>query len=255
MNKQYLVPVAIFVAGAAVGFLVGKKVYESYYANLAQEEIDSVKTQFSRDRAAERAKSDNSTSEEDGLKRMGTALTRSSLDGTKTNQYDKAKRNYNLVQTSEIDDEEEDDEELTGGTDVDAAGQTEADMDDVYTERDLSDIDRTLPYLIDDREYSEEFDSHDKISLYYYRVDDVLCEESEAIIDDIDNTVGYDAISRLDAQTTCWVRNEPLGIDYEIVAINKSFAETVYGLGISPNMSPREKYAQKQRRREYGENE
>ena len=46
--KSTLLKVAIFAVGAATGFIVAKKVYEKYYADLAQEEIDSVKEAFER---------------------------------------------------------------------------------------------------------------------------------------------------------------------------------------------------------------
>ena len=45
MNK-YVVNIICFAAGAGVGFLVAKKVLENHYAEIAQEEIDSVKETF-----------------------------------------------------------------------------------------------------------------------------------------------------------------------------------------------------------------
>ena len=41
--RNKLINLIVFAAGMAVGALISKKVYEGYYANLAEEEIESVK--------------------------------------------------------------------------------------------------------------------------------------------------------------------------------------------------------------------
>lgn len=189
----------------------------------------------------------------EGLKKGLTngGLTRSSLD---TDPYEQAKRDYHRISTeknasvAKDEPDEPDTEDEDRAEETDDAGKTEQDM------LDLTRIDRTQPYIINDREYSEEFDHHNKVSLYYYRVDDVLCEENEEIIDDVDAAIGNEALSILDTQTTVWVRNEPLAIDYEIIALNSSFAESAHGIHIKPlkpgaAMTPRERYIEKQNKR------
>lgn len=117
-----------------------------------------------------------------------------------------------------------------------------------YTARDLSEIDRTSPYVISADEYNDEFVEHDKLSIYYYMVDDVLCDEHEEIMDDISNTVGYDVFRVLENEPTAWVRNERLAIDYEICVVRSSYAEVVHGVPHKA-LSPREQYQNRQRRR------
>jgi len=247
MNKSVLINIAMLVLGAGAGFLIAKKVYEGYYAAIAQEEIDSVKETFQNykpikvpnnnmtDNGMTDEEYEERKKEEQKARTNTNPLTRSSLD---SNLNERAKKNYNLVG---IKSEPEEDEEVT-----DAAGKTEEEMD-------LSKIDRTQPYIIDDREFSEEFDHHDKVSLYYYRVDDVLCDEHEETIEDIEEKIGYEALSLLDMQTTVWVRNEPLCLDYEIVSISKSYAESVHGIRTESNLSPREQYLKQQKRRDQRE--
>ena len=250
MNNSILVRIMIFTVGVGVGFLAGKQIYEGYYESIAQEEIESVKEKFGLNKPirtlnqiADEKKEDKAT--EQVVK--SHPLARSSIE---TNPSEQAKRNYNLVKRpDEIDDyEDEEDDEEDEDEDIltDAAGKTEAEMA-------LVEINRDYPYAIDDREFSEDFDSHDKVSLYYYRTDDVLCDEHEEVIDDIEGTIGYDALSQLDTQTTVWVRNEPICIDYEIISINRSYSESVHGIGIDQNLSPREKYARQQKRRDQRE--
>lgn len=257
--KILLLKFAIFALGAGVGFLSAKKIYEEYYAQLAQEEIDSVKEAFENRRELTVVTSENGMTDDEYEKKEVTgeecsasikertnnnvSLVRSFLDG---NINEQAKKNYNLVSMKKDEATIDEDEEVTGGPVTDAAGKTEEEMD-------LTQVDRTLPYIIDDREFTEEFDHHDKISLYYYTVDEVLCDEHEEVINDIEEIVGYDedVFAALDMHTAVWVRNEPLCIDYEIISINKSFAEAVHGVGIAEkNLSPRERYLRNQKRRE-----
>lgn len=252
MNKSIFVKFAILASGIGIGFFVGKKYYEVYYATLAQEEIDSVKETFSSRHfkptegivnIAEADTENGITSEEyeevnkkEQKKRTNkNPLTRSSLD---ENPYEQAKKNYNLVRIDSDDEPVETDEPLT-----DAAGMTEQDMK-------MPKVDRTVPYIIDAREFMEEYPHHDKLSLYYYRDDEVLCDEHEEAINDIEGIIGYDAQNALSNETTVWVRNEPLTIDYEIIAVNKSYAEDVHGIGTNvKNLTPREKHVRSMKKR------
>lgn len=198
-----------FVLGAGVGFLLSQKKADEKYAKLAQEEIDSVKEVFSRTaRMAEKPLHDKvpDPSEDcvlgvDLAKNVGTPphnLTRS-------NPYEKAKRNYNVIPMPEP----------------------------------ITEVDRTRPYLISDEEFTEEFDHHDKLSLYYYKKDGVLSEEADDIVDNVEELVGVENLLVLDEKKTIWVRNEPCCKDFEIVGINNSYAEVAHGL---VEESPRERH-------------
>jgi len=135
---------------------------------------------------------------------------------------------------------------------TDAAGYAEGEIEGQPAERDLSDIDRTQPYVISSEEYNDEFIHHDKVSIYYYMLDDVLCDEHEQVMDDIAGTVGYDCFKALENSSAAWVRNERLAIDYEICVVRSSYAEVVQGVPHKA-MSPRETYEKRQQRRANGE--
>ena len=255
MNKT-ITAVAAFAIGATVGFFAAKKFFEEKYAQLAQEEIDSVKEIFSHrvtfDRAPSTGESvsveytNGMTDEdyEDKRTNPNGVMARSSLNVQSKSEV--AKQNYHLIAKVEETTEDSDDEDEESDP-----NETPVDED---TERDLEDVDRTEPYLISDREYSEEFPEHDKISLYYYTFDDVLCNENEEPMDDIDGTVGQDAMAELSDGAMCvWVRNEPLSIDYEICAVRNSYAQAVHGINLNENLSPRERYLRQQKRRENGD--
>ena len=82
-----------------------------------------------------------------------------------------------------------------------------------------------------------------KISLYYYRVDDILCEESEEVIEDVEAVIGYDALALDIPRFGC-----DLCIDYEVISINKSYAEQIHGLGCLTRFAPGKSLKQQKRR-------
>lgn len=225
-NDSIFFKIVIFTLGTGTGFFAAKMLYKAYYAKIAQEEIDNVKEVFENRKKMHVVRPENTmTDEEEDNKEQDertnrNPLTRSSLDG---NPYEQAKKNYSLVKEGEVDN---------------------PDTDNVF-EFDTQAFDKTLPYIVDEQSFLEEFDHHDKVSLYYYQVDDVLCHDHEEIVKNVEETIGYDALTTLDTQPTVWVRNEHIGIDYEILSINKSYAELVYGIGIEANLSPREIYERK----------
>ncbi len=224
-----------FIVGMGVGFLAAQKMLEKKYADLAQDEIDSVKETFGRTRepivesitdddpACEAFRRDMQKEEERVIKErkagLNSGLTRSSLEGLRENPYEKAKREYNVM-----------------GVVTDAAGMTEEDMQ----EADEDELESDSPYQITSEQFTEECEHHDKVSLYYYRVDDVLSGENEEIIENVEECIGYDALAVLDTQGTVWVRNEELAVDYEVISINKTYAEAVHGM---TEESPRERHA------------
>lgn len=252
--KKVIGSIMIFAAGAALGFFAAKKLLEDKYAQLAQDEIDSVKEMFTRTSAERLTKQIKIAKDiqERGKNPTGD-LTRNSLtEGVTpynrviTRYHEMAKedirkswdteagmaREISNEENDEIDEETEEDfndEPLT-----DAAGYSESDFVDEIGERDLSNIDRTKPYMISDTEFHDEFDHHDKLSLYYYSDDDILCDEGENIVEDVDYTVGDEALYLLiqNKQSCVWVRNEPLAVDYEICVIHSSYAEMIHGITI-----------------------
>lgn len=236
MNKK-IVSIAMFTIGSILGFFVGKKVYEGYYAGLAQEEIDSVKETFSRsetkgvDRGLGRIydKKDDISDEEQPSQDISGPV-RSSLY---ENAVERAKRNYNLVGIKTKTDEKENDED----EEEDDAGMTEEEMNpDIYP-----------PYIISPEEFSEEYNDYEKISLYYYLLDDELFDEDDHPVDNPEVLFGSEIAESLGTDEMLCVRNDQLRIDYEVVKV------WVKDVQESPKkektLSPREKYERDQKRR------
>lgn len=220
MYKHIIINVIVFGIGATAGFFLSKK----YHNSLAEKEINSVKETFKNlNPITTSEKEDQDEIKEHRNRRLkedrfvNNGLVRAPLTN---NMYEQAKQKYNITQKIV---EKIDSEEQKNMTFTDEVGKTEDEM------LELTKINTENPYLIEEPEFYEDFKHHDKITLFYYKLDDVLCDENEEIIDDIEQTVGYDALSKLDMQSNAWVRNESLGTDFEIISLNQSFAETVYG--------------------------
>ncbi len=89
------------------------------------------------------------------------------------------------------------------------------------------------PYVISQAEFDHGKPNHDKLSITYYEDDNTLADEQEEIIDDPDTVVGTDALlsfgKESDDEDIVYIRNDQLGIDYEISRIHGSYEENVMG--------------------------
>ena len=91
-------------------------------------------------------------------------------------------------------------------------------------------VDQEEPYMISAEEFSESHDEYRKVSCCYYTEDRVLCETSHSEIIDIRH-VGQDTIDLFDNSDLelIYVRNDYLGIDYEIDKYFGNYSYEVLG--------------------------
>ena len=105
------------------------------------------------------------------------------------------------------------------------------------------------PYVILTEEFNEGNPEYDKVSLAYYEEDDTLTDDNEEIIPNPEDIIGY-ALSCFGQDSNdpdiVYVRNEKLGIDYEVCRIPKSYQATVLGITDLPPKKRRVKYDSKQ---------
>jgi hypothetical protein len=206
MKHDILIAITGFAVGAGVSFLVTRKLLDVKYAEFAQEEIESVKSQFAR----RQSKNNSEPKGEEG----GHLTVHSSLEGTRTNEYNSVKQNYNRIGQQEED---------------------EVDMDEA--EEDES-INCDHPYVIDDESFCNEFLKHDKLSITYYVEDNVLVDDNEEIVDDVDGLVGYENLSIMSTgmvnPNIIHIRNERIATDFEIAVNPNSYQEIVLGMSLDP---------------------
>jgi hypothetical protein len=98
-------------------------------------------------------------------------------------------------------------------------------------------LDRSRPYLIPEEVFMDEDEDQSKfskITITYWEEDDTLCDEREAIIPDIEGTVGainLHSFGQNEGQRdVIYVRNERLKADYEIVRESASYSKVILGL-------------------------
>lgn len=183
----------VFASGVAIGAVVTWKLLESKYAQLAQEEIDSVKEVYGK-----RYSEPTETTEEDARAKA-----------------DEAKEKPSIVEYASI-------LQKTGYTDYSAISEKEKKKEEVATEAE-SVVDR--PYVIPPEEFGE-FDDYGQISLTYYS-DGVLTDDNNDIIEDVEEVVGIDTLNHIGEyeDDAVHVRNDRLKCDYEILQSLEKYSD------------------------------
>lgn len=213
----------LFLAGGAIGSLVTTIVLKREYRRLEQE-FTQERLEFMRDnKRAEKAPkepteaSGEDKSVEDKKERQETEKI-TDLDKVR---YNKIARNYRTVRTGD-------------GIEYPVAEDDEIEERDRHERLSLETVDTgDGPYVITLEQFQEEMDHYDKSTIYYYEDDDTLTDEGEEVITDVTATIGDDALDNFGCGSedpeVVYVRNDKMGIDYEVIRLSKSYAETVLG--------------------------
>jgi hypothetical protein len=133
--------------------------------------------------------------------------------------------------------EDPDDDEADGSVD-------DSDDENGYAAGDFGESDPRGPgpYAISESEFFEEHNrDYQKLSITYYRGDNVLCDDKDAPIRDLRATVGQDIANRFgqgDKEPfVVYVRNDKLTADFEVTLNYGAWREIVLGYG-SANPKP-----------------
>lgn len=193
--------IIVFIIGAIVGSVVTnqvtKKRYDEYYKNLAQAEIESVKKLYSR-------------------KKPDSILTYVKDTIKDTDVLELCDKSVEDI----IDEAEE---------------QTYRDMvnDSGYTT--YSNVEKeeparnrnAIPQVIPPEEFGD-IEGYEEISLTYY-ADKVLADEDDEIVDDVEETVGFDSLNHFGEyeNDSVHVRNDRLKCYYEILLDQRTYSEVL----------------------------
>jgi hypothetical protein len=179
----------IFVVGAAIGSIVTWKLLETNCENRIREEVESVKEAFRNRYSREDADSDVESAEE-------ADETEEPLDIKKyaAKLKEEGYRDYSDLENNE---------EVLHTAAIDA------------------------PYVISPDEFAE-FDDYEHITLFYY-IDGVVATRDDEIIDDVDDVVGLDSLTRFGEyeDDAVHVRNDARKCDYEILRSQMSYPEVI----------------------------
>ena len=201
-----IVNALLFTAGVVVGSVATWKFVETKYKRIAQEEIESVKEAFSKNRV------ENSSVESDE-------------DNTEDDTEDNEIQNEDEVDPQdEMYAQAQYEAEIRRLGYASASNQEKGGGEPVYL----------APYVITPDEFGE--DGYDTAMLSYY-ADGVLEDEYWNVVDNIEDVIGKEFEDRFGeyANDTVFIRNEQLHTDYEVTYDRCTHAESQmyspYGVG------------------------
>ena len=209
MNYK-IINTLLFTAGAVIGSAVTWKFVKTKYERLAQEEIESVKEAFSRNRDSS---SDTKDDEQDD---------ESETDDTEgQNEYNDVDENGVPIEGDGEDPQDymmrlyEYEANVRRLGYLSAANREQGGGEPVYL----------APYVISPDEFAE--DGYDSAMLTYYS-DGVLEDEYWNVIDDVEDIIGKEFEDRFGeyANDTVFIRNEKLHTDYEVTYDRRTHAES-----------------------------
>lgn len=184
--------VLIFVSGVTVGGFLGYKIIEKKYSEKLETEVNRRIDEY----VLNNKKEEKKHTEQIEIK--------------KENAADKI--NYNSVTKNYIssEDNEEDDEETK---EEDDGKEDEPEVNDYISD------DPRDPYEITEEEYDDNSNEFEKESLYYYRGNYTLVDDSDNVVDteDADILLGSDWVDLMNNNGIIYIRNEKVKTDYEIV--------------------------------------
>lgn len=196
--KCVIVGVVSLVSGAVIGYFVGTKITAKKYKDLADKEVESVKSSLE---AYYKGK----------LEGLGPKDIKVSSESKKKD--DKPQKKNNLMDKDSIDYEKLKEERKEYVQYVKNYTSDTA-VKEGKPEEIASKI--GLPYIISDTEYAE--GTYNSQTLHWYR-DGVLCDDEFNVIKDVRGTVGNEALNSFGVyqEDAVYVRNDNLEVDYEIL--------------------------------------
>lgn len=193
--KEKLLYLAMFAVGAFIGSAATWQYVKKKYEKIAEEEIQSVKDIFSK-------------KENEMNNRLNVANNL-----LKENLKSKVIVEEDIDSTPDIDEpkEHEDYEKVL------KANKYCQESEKNYEDR---------PYVIAPEEFGEL--DYNIVGLVYY-ADDVIADDNDEIIDNIDATIGNDAVSHFGEydDDAVYIRNDTLKCDYEILRSEKEYSDVV----------------------------
>lgn len=187
--------VAIFAAGAGIGFFVGKKFYKEKYRKEADEDIAAVK-EFTTQRINEMKKNImdveiETTESADDISEEDLRTNESIVM-----QYDKVSQKEGEVERPEM-------------------PKPKTDMS---------------IYVISEEEFMED-GGRDKVSLEYFEEDGVLVDERDVPVEDPDKILGEGTLDDyiISGDNAMYVRNDDISVDYELTKSEGSYRDFIEG--------------------------
>jgi hypothetical protein len=197
------------IAGGVAGYFLARRRLETKYEKIAEQEIDDMREHF-RARLVSREEKPDLAGLDTKVSELNYAAEQQ--PGELNVQVERTPEQQNVF------------DRIHTEKDADEGWDFAAEMASRTPE---------LPYVIHYNERGER-DDLEEISLTYYAVDDVLCDQEDKVVDDQDRVVGLVNLDKFghgsNDSAIVYVRNEYLHLDIEVVKSPNSYAEEVHGL-------------------------
>lgn len=205
MEQKVLLPIAIaFTLGGGLGYLIASKIAEAHWQEIAHDEIEDVKSYYQKKYESEEAVAE--VDEKMAYRKLAREYVKPSPS--------------EVVRRATAKDILEDDEEEEPEEEIEEVEEVEVEQVEELPEK------QPEPFLIGYEDFI--FDNnYDKIDLYYYRFDDVVCDVNDRVYVHPEDQLGEQWLKDLKKKTMTFVRNDQLEIDYEIHSLSKSYNEEV----------------------------
>lgn len=213
-SRAAVLAILAFAVGGVGGFLLAKKLLQQHYEELAQIDVDDVKAYY--------RKKYEGKEPVDETEEPGTEYRKIVTKYTKPDLHTLATKN------SEEEEEEENDEldaDMDGESGIPELDEEEMALAGIETTENLDPTKE--PYLISYEQYVAPTDIFEKVELFYYRFDDVICTADDIVVPEPEDQLGWEWHTALERKTTAFVRNEKLAVDFEIHSFSKSYGEEV----------------------------
>lgn len=190
----------IFIMGATVGSIASWQYAWKKYAQIAQEEIDSVKEAYRNERMVTPIVSEP---DEDARIRAEQAKDKPSVTEYAAKLLKQGYTNYSSMSSEQ------------------------KEVENIKNEEDEEPMVNDNPYVIPPEDFGE-LNDYEKISLTYYD-DGVLADDNNEPVDDVENLVGLEALESFGEyeDDSVFVRNDRLKCDYEILLDQRRHSDVV----------------------------
>lgn len=212
MNKNTVTLVGVGIVAGGVGFIIGYKIAEKRL----NEEFDA---RLEKETAGMREFYQVTKKPFPTPQAAAAALVPETTEGANIAYHKIIKQENYKPETAGV------------NTPVDIPDQPNVVLQNIFSKNER---DPEIPYIISQEEFMENEPGWEQSTITYYRKDDVLVDEREDRLTEYEKIVGPVALTSFGLQSsdarTVHVRNEKLGMDFEIVLNDSSYAEEVLGL-------------------------
>lgn len=204
--------------GAAVGYFLTKGKLQTKYDQIAQDEINEMRTFYAQKEVAREQKPDLDkvveelgyippTEKEKPNQPHVTLVSQEGGEGEKVEEVTEVSKNVfeTVVEDAPSDWDYETEKRMRGDA----------------------------PFIIHADEYTENEHSFDQVTYTFYEEDDVLADVRDHIVEDVDNVIGLENLQKFghgsNDPSIVYIRNVKLELDCEVTRNPGSFGEQVHG--------------------------